>query len=264
MLDMLSPELIATYRQISQQNLTIVDLETTGYAPPMARAIEISILHASLADGIQQQQTYLINPGVRVPENITRFTGISQAMVASAEPAAEIWPTCFPLLDRGLLTAHNISFDYPFIKYELQQQGITFERSSQNQFCTVIFSRLMLPDLPSRSLPNLVQHFGFDVGRSHRAAADTMACWLLAERLLREISQESDEELCRRFGKQWLTLRDVAKLMGCRQNVAQRKINDAGLTPRISSRSKTTLYQRSAVERLVAELATPPGNEFPG
>jgi DNA polymerase III subunit epsilon len=252
---MLTKDLITAYRQISQQDLTIIDLETTGYAPPMARAIEISIIHANLADGVQRQETHLINPGVRVPEPITRYTGISQAMVTKADAAADVWPHCFPLLDQGRLTAHNISFDYSFIKYELQQQGIEFSRTSQEQFCTVIFSRLMLPELPSRSLPNLVQHFGFDVGRSHRAAADTMACWLLAERLLREVNDRSDDELLSRFGQQWLTMKDVAKMMGCRQQVALRKLTVAGLEPRISSRSKTTMYRRSDVERLVAELA---------
>jgi DNA polymerase III subunit epsilon len=243
-------EQLAFYRQISQQDLTIVDLETTGFAPPTARAIEISILHASLADGIKQQETYLINPGVRVPEQITRITGISPAMVASADDAATVWPACLPLLNQGLLTAHNIAFDYPFIRHELKTQGIEFFRSPQEQFCTVQFSRLMLPDLPSRSLPNLVRHFGFKVGRSHRAAADTMACWLLAERLLTEISQESDDILLQRFRQQWLPLRDAAKLLGCRQATALRQLTAAGLEPRLSQRSQIPMFLRSDVERV--------------
>lgn len=247
---MLSTELLTFYRQMAERNLTIVDLETTGYKPPVARAIEISIIKANLQDGIQQQITHLINPGVKVPAQITRFTGISQAMVASAEPAQDVWRQCAPLLETGVFTAHNASFDYPFVKAELKLQGQDFHKPSHNQFCTVIFSRLMLPDLPSRSLPNLVAHFGFDVGRSHRAEADTMACWLLAKLLLTEVTQTEDEILLERFGKQWLPMREVSKIFGQKTAIAQRTLYQAGLEPRISGRSKTLMYQRADVERV--------------
>ncbi|WP_264323225.1 3'-5' exonuclease [Romeriopsis navalis] len=250
---MLSTELLTFYRQMAQRDLTIVDLETTGFKPPVARAIEISIIKANLEDGIQQQVTHLINPGVRVPEHITRITGISQAMVASADQSTEIWPACLPLLETGIFTAHNAAFDYPFVKAELKLQGQTFHKPSHEQFCTVIFSRLMLPDLPSRSLPNLVEHFGFEVGRSHRAGADTMACWLLAKMLLTEVCETNDAELLQRFGKQWLPMQEVTKIFGCKQAIAQRKLHLAGLEPRISGRSKTLMYQRAEVERVFWE-----------
>ena len=189
---MLSTELLAYYRRISQGLLTVVDVETTGHRPPLSRVIEVSVLQATLAEGIQQQQTHLLNPQVKVPASITRFTGISQAMVDAAPISADVWHEYLPLLNTGILTAHNLAFDYGFLKSELNFVDVPFSRPEDEQLCTVILSRLMLPDLPSRSLPNLVEHFGFDVGRSHRAEADTLACWLLAERLLTEIQQESD------------------------------------------------------------------------
>ncbi|NJN48414.1 MAG: 3'-5' exonuclease [Candidatus Competibacteraceae bacterium] len=250
---MLSTELLTFYRQMAERDLTIVDLETTGFAPPVARAIEISIIKANLQAGLQDQITHLINPGVRVPEQITRLTGISQAMVASADRETEIWPRCWPWLSDGVFTAHNVAFDYGFVKAELKQQGYDWHKASTDQFCTVIFSRLMLPDLPSRSLPKLVEHFGFAVGRSHRAAADTLACWLLAQRLLTEVGETDDADLLERFGKQWLPMREVTQIFGCKQAIAQRKLHQAGLEPRISGRSKTLMYQRAAVERVFWE-----------
>jgi DNA polymerase III subunit epsilon len=251
---MLSTELLAFYRRMASEDLTIVDLETTGFGPPTARAIEISIIKANYRHGgFQQQVTHLINPGVRVPEMITRLTGISQAMVASADPAHEVWPQCLPLLESGTFTAHNAVFDYPFVKAELQMLGHEFHKPTEEHFCTVIFSRVMLPELPSRSLPNLVKHFQFDVGRSHRAAADTMACWLLAQRLLTELHDTDDEVLIQRFGQQWLPMREVTKIFGTRQSIAQRHLTAAGLEPRISSRSKTAMYKRSDVERVYWE-----------
>jgi DNA polymerase III subunit epsilon len=251
---MLSTDLLAFYRRIATQDLTIVDLETTGFGPPVARAIEISIIKANYRDGIQQQVTHLINPGVRVPEMITRLTGISQAMVASADPASEVWPQCLPLLASGTFTAHNAAFDYPFVSAELKLLGHEFHQPSTEHFCTVIFSRVMLPELPSRSLPNLVKHFQFDVGRSHRAAADTMACWLLAQRLLTEICETEDEVLIQRFGQMWMPMREVTKIFGTRQSIAQRHLQAAGIEPRLSSRNKTLMYKRSDVERVYWEI----------
>jgi DNA polymerase III subunit epsilon len=251
---MLSNELITFYRQLSQQDLTIVDLETTGFKPPYARVIEIAVIQANLQDGIQHQQTHLINPGDRVPENITRITGISQAMVASADDAATVWPQYLALLNQGIFTAHNVPFDYPFIKSEFAMLGTTFHRSAAEQLCTVIFSRLMLPELPSRSLPDLVKHFGFNVGRAHRAEADTMACWLLVQHLLTEINQTDDADLIKRFGQQWLPLREVAQILQCRQPEAQHQLKQAGIEPRVSSgRNAGLMYQRYQVENFFWE-----------
>lgn len=252
---MLSTDLLAYYRHVSQQLLTVVDVETSGYKPAYGRVIEVSVLQATLADGILCQKTHLINPQVSVPEKITRFTGISQAMVESAPLAAEVWPQYLPLLSTGILTAHNLSFDYSFIKAEFAKVGIEFARSRSEQLCTVILARLMLPDLPSRSLPDLVEHYGFAVGRSHRAEADTIACWLLAERLLTQILAEDDDVLLARFARQWLRLSDAADLLGCSDNRARSRLAQAGVEPHKVGRHNTPMYQRGAVERVLLESA---------
>ncbi len=247
---MISTELLAYYRQISQCLLTVVDVETTGYAPPQARVIEVSVLQATLAKGIQHQQTHLINPQVPVPAKITQFTGISQAMVDAAPFAEEVWREYWPLLNAGILTAHNLPFDYGFITTEFHQLDIEFSRPVDEQLCTVILARQMLPDLPSRSLPDLVRHFGFKVGKSHRAEADTQACWLLAERLLAEVLNEPDEVLLPRFAKQWLNLAETAAVLKCTTRQARSRLTKAGVEPRFVGRHKTPMYQRGAVEQV--------------
>jgi DNA polymerase III subunit epsilon len=246
----LSTDLLAYYRNLSCQTLTVVDLETTGAKPPLSRVIEISVLQASLAHGILQHQTSLINPQVIIPEKITQFTGISQAMVDAAPSDEAVWPIFLPLLKTGVLTAHNIAFDYPFLKSELSRLSIPFDRPQPEQFCTLQLSRILLSDLPSRSLPNLVQHFGFPVGTSHRAEADTLACWLLAERLLSEIAHEADEVLLSRFHKDWVPLSQAAELLGCSLADTHQLLECAGAEFRKSRRSGTLMYRRGAIEQL--------------
>ena len=210
----LSTDLLAFYRHVSQQPLTVVDVETTGHRAIACRVIEVSVLQATLTDGILHQQTHLVNPQVIVPAMITRFTGIDQAMVDQAPLAETVWQQYLPLLSDGVLTAHNLAFDYAFLRAEFGHLGIVFARPVADQLCTVILARLLLPDLPSRSLPELVKHFQFPVGQSHRAEADTIACWLLAKRLLTEVQNEPDASLLERFAKQWLPLGDAAALLG--------------------------------------------------
>ncbi|MBE7383908.1 MAG: 3'-5' exonuclease [Leptolyngbya sp. SIO1E4] len=251
---LLSTELLAYYRNVSQSLLTVVDVETTGSLPYRgARVIEVSILQASLADGLHHQETHLINPGVRVPPMITRVTGITQAMVSQGLFPEDVWPGCLDHLEIGVLTAHNLAFDYSFLQAEYRHLDHSFTRPVEQRLCTVLLSRLLLADLPSRSLPNLVEHFGFDVGPSHRAGADTRACWLLAERLLRQIQSEPEELLIERFGRQWIQLQDAAAILNCPQKMAQKLLDECGIESRLSKRKNRPLYRRGDVERIMKE-----------
>jgi DNA polymerase III subunit epsilon len=250
---MRSTELLAFYRGLADRDLVIADLETTGFKPPIARVTEISVIHASLRDGVRSQHTSLINSNTEVPFNITQFTGITQEMVDDAPEAESVWREYFPKLNQGVLACHNLDFDYPFMRSELQRCGIEFEKSRDDRLCTVILSRLMLPDLPSRSLPNLVKHFRFDVGQSHRAEADTMACWLLLERLLTDLLDTPDERLLKCFGKQWLTDDDAATMLGCSRQEAIALFESAGIKIRTPKRSGVRMVMRSDVERIMDE-----------
>lgn len=247
-----SRQLLQHYRALSQRSLTVVDLETTGHGARTSRVTEISVLQASLQDGILSQHTQLMNPEVLIPAMITRFTGISQAMVDAAPVSARVWPQFLPLLREHVLTAHNLSFDYAFLQAEYEGLGVAFAREPGDRLCTVALARLMLSELPSRSLPDLVRHFGFPVGRSHRAEADALACWLLAERLLREIQNEDDETLLAKFGCQWIRLRDAAALLNLSTHQARQVLQEARLTVR-TGQTGTLLYRRSQVDQVVAE-----------
>ncbi|MBW4658023.1 MAG: 3'-5' exonuclease [Drouetiella hepatica Uher 2000/2452] len=250
---MLSSELLRYYRWVSQQPLAIVDVETTGRYATTSRLTEISVIRATLAEGVLEQQTSLINPQERIPAKIVQFTGISQAMVETAPLAAEILPTFLPLLNSGILAAHNLEFDYGFLQTAFARLGLAFDRPEDQQLCTVQLSRLMLPDLPSRSLPDLVRHFQFNVGKSHRAAADTLACWLLAEQLLTEINAEEDQVLLARFARQWLPLKYAARLLGCSQAEGRSRL--AEVASRFVGRgsSGTWMYRRGDVEKVFYE-----------
>jgi len=250
----LSTELLTYYRQISTEVFTVVDLETTGGKGDRDRIIEISVLQATLKDGIQQILTDLINPQIPIPDQIVRFTGISQDMVTDVEASDQILPKYLSMLQTGILTAHNIGFDYSFLKAEYQRLGIEF--SAPKQLCTVKLSRLLLPHLPSRSLPKLVKHYNFDVGKSHRAESDAIACWLLLEKLLNQLLSAKDEEILNLFGQQWLSGEDIAVILQLPLSQVEEFLADSTIKSRFSNRRQINLYQRRGVEEL-AKTITP-------
>ena len=120
--------------------------------------------------------------------------------------------------------------------------------SRSNALRYYVLSRLMLADLPSRSLPNLVKHFNFDIGVSHRAGADTKACWLLAEILLTRIQQEPEEKILNLFRQQWIRLQDAAAMFGQRKKDILDLLIKAGLEHRLSKRQQQPLFRRGDVE----------------
>jgi len=246
-----SRKILDRYRRFANQQFTVVDLETTGGVSDRSRAIEICVIHANCKDGVIAQYTDLINPSVQVPREIVRFTGISQEMVDGGVPSDGLWPDYLDHLRQGVFTAHNLSFDYSFVQMEYRRLGINFVRPPDAQLCTVILSRLLLPHLKSRSLPNLVKHFNFKVGKSHRAAADTLACWLLLEKLFEILEIDDEELLLNRISQQWLGLEEVAKILALTPLEAKLILEAQNVTSRYSQHRRALVYQRGSIENLI-------------
>ncbi len=159
---------------------SIIDIETTGGKAVRDKITEIGIV---LHDGQQIIDTYetLINPECYIPYGITQLTGITQEMVQDAPKFYEVAKDIVQLTEGAVFVAHNVRFDYGFIKHEFLRLGYPFSRK---QLCTVRLSREAFPGLPSYSLGNLIRHFSIQTNSRHRALADAMATTELLERVL--------------------------------------------------------------------------------
>jgi len=102
-------------------------------------------------------------------------------MVLDAPKFYEVAKKIIEITEGTIFVAHNVRFDYGFIKAEFEQLGFSFSR---RQLCTVRLSRTSFPGLKSYSLGNLITHFGIKVSDRHRAMADTMATVELFEKIL--------------------------------------------------------------------------------
>ena len=165
---------------------SVVDIETTGGLKGGNRITEIGVVkvqHGKVID----TWTSLVNPERHIPGFITSLTGISDSMVYNAPVFAEI---AQPLLDKlagSIFVAHNVNFDYGFIKKECEMAGHFFKMP---KMCTVVESRKAFKGLKSYSLGNLSVHFNLNLTSHHRALADATAT---AELLLLIQQSQSSE-----------------------------------------------------------------------
>ncbi len=158
----------------------IVDIETTGGYASANGIIEIAIRIFDGEKVVEQYET-LINPGQVIPKYIQAFTGITNEMVADAPYFEEVAEQVFTLLQGNVFVAHNVNFDYSFVKNHLDHFGYTFHAK---KLCTVRLARQILPGHPSYSLGNLCHSLGIDLNNRHRAGGDADATVILFQQLL--------------------------------------------------------------------------------
>jgi DNA polymerase III subunit epsilon len=162
----------------------IVDIETTGGSHKCEKITEIAIFVHDGEKVIREFST-LVNPEKSIPYFITNLTGITNEMVAHAPKFYEIAREVVEITENCIFVAHNVSFDYHFVREEFLNLGYDFQRET---LCTVKLSRKFIPGKRSYSLGNICQELGIDINGRHRAAGDALATVKLFEVLLSEVS----------------------------------------------------------------------------
>jgi DNA polymerase III subunit epsilon len=149
----------------------IVDIETTGGHAAANGITEIAILHH---DGTQVTDRYetLINPQRSIPIYISALTGIDDDLVAEAPLFSDVAAEIYNRLHDKIFVAHNVNFDYSFLRYHLAACG--YELNTK-KLCTVRLSRKVFPGLLSYSLGKLCKQLEVSLTNRHRAGGDAEA-----------------------------------------------------------------------------------------
>ncbi len=158
----------------------IVDIEATGGSPKTARIMEIAIIIHNGERVIEEFST-LVNPEQAIDPFVIALTGISNEMVEHAPNFEAISKKILELTENRIIVAHNVRFDYNFLKNEFKRIGIRFQRRF---ICTVKMSRKFLPGHSSYSLGKLCKDLKIPIKNRHRALGDAAATAVLLEKLL--------------------------------------------------------------------------------
>ena len=135
--------------------------------------IEIGILR--IEDGIctETYRTFL-DPQRALSPWITKLTGITESDLEGAPLFAEVADDVARLLKDAIFVAHNVAFDYAFIKGEFARIDRFFEASC---LCTVRLSRLLSPRAKRHNLSAVIRRHKLSCESRHRAFDDAHALW---------------------------------------------------------------------------------------
>lgn len=171
-----------------KRKYAVIDLETTGGIPKRDKITEIAIIIFDGEKIVDEYQT-LIDPQRSIPPNITRITGITNEMVEDAPKFYEVAKKVIELTEGAIFVAHNVRFDYQFLRHEFRSLGYTY---TKRNLCTVRLSRKAFPFLKSYSLGNLIRYFGIEVENRHRAYDDAWATTILLQKIFNEQGDKKD------------------------------------------------------------------------
>lgn len=146
----------------------VVDCEATSTDPQTAEVIDLAVCVleidcAGVITGVAELKQGLRDPGMAIPQEVTRLTGISDADVAGTQFDAEDWTHLLAQCD--LLVAHNAAYDAVVLERLLP--GIR----GSDWACSM--SEIDWADLgfDGRALGYLLMQIGF-YNKGHRAMAD--------------------------------------------------------------------------------------------
>ena len=185
----------------------IIDIETCGGKFELRKGaiIDICIL---IHDGLQVVDKFstLVNPQCHISTFYTRLSGITNEMVEDAPTFAEIAKKVIEMTEGQIFVAHNVGFDYGFVKAEFASLGYKYKRET---LCTVRLARKILPKRISYSLGNLCASLGIDIEGRHRAEGDAVATAKLFDLLLR---LKADHPQYKNVGVQEIMARRIDKI----------------------------------------------------
>ncbi|MBX6388099.1 MAG: DEDD exonuclease domain-containing protein [Frankia sp.] len=161
-------------RPLADVTFVVVDLETTGTGPEVAEITEIGAVKVRGGEVLGEFAT-LVRTTEGVPPLITVLTGITDAMLATAPPLAEVLPAFLEFSRGAVLVAHNAGFDLGFLRAACQRAGYpvpAWEHLDTARLARRVITR---DETPDNRLSSLARLFRARTQPCHRALADARA-----------------------------------------------------------------------------------------
>lgn len=162
-----------------------IDLETTGLNPKVHKITEIGAVKVVNGVVTETFETF-INPRRKLESRVVELTGITDEDLKDAPFIEEQIEQILQFIGDMPILGHSVLFDYSFLKRAAVNRNLTFEKEGID---TLKIARKYLPDLESRNLGFLCEHYGIE-HKAHRALEDAMATSKLYQKLAEEFFEE--------------------------------------------------------------------------
>jgi DNA polymerase III epsilon subunit family exonuclease len=156
---------------LKNKRIVVFDFETTGIDPERDKPIELGAV--SIENGIIKEQfSTFINPGFPIPSEIIELTHITDEDVKDAPSIEDVLPDFYKFSEGAVLAAHNIDFDFAFLKNNGKPLGINFNNPIND---TLAMGRARYSTLKNHKLETLCGHLGIVNEGAHRAIYDAIS-----------------------------------------------------------------------------------------
>jgi DNA polymerase III subunit epsilon len=171
----------------------VIDVETNGLSARRHRILQIAVVNVAIGTAneavITDEWCTYARPflGRVGPSHIH---GITRESLRSAPRFADIAPDLVSRLNNAVIVAHNLDFDWPFLRKALKRSG--YRPPDARRLCTLRLSRSLDPDRTLRHrLPDVAARHGVELVNAHHALNDARATALLLPSLLAQAGDRS-------------------------------------------------------------------------
>jgi DNA polymerase-3 subunit epsilon len=167
------------------QRLVVFDLETTGLDLAVARIVTACVAIIDANGEVTDQQQWLVNPGIAIPEVATKVHGITtEKAVRKGMPAdnavLEISLRLQQLNRQLPLVAFNAPYDFTILQQEALRYG-HFPLSPNPVVDPLVIDRELRFGSGKRNLVMLCSLYGVKLADAHNSTADAIAAGRLAQ-----------------------------------------------------------------------------------
>lgn len=150
------------------------DLETTGINISKDRIVEISILKV-YPDGKEETKTWLVNPEIHIPAEVTAIHGISDEDVKDKPTFKQLAKEINNMIKDSDLGGFNSNrFDIPLLAEEMLRADLDFDMKNR----VAIDVQAIFHKMEQRTLSAAYKFYcNKDLNNAHSAEADTIATY---------------------------------------------------------------------------------------
>jgi DNA polymerase-3 subunit epsilon/CBS domain-containing protein len=152
-------------------NPVVIDTETNGLDVTNARIIQLGAV--CIADGQVRHDAvleFLVNPNEPIPAATTAIHGISDQMVADADPFGVVAAPFVKFIGDAAILGHNVGFDLAMLTREFSLAGMDWV--TPPFLDTMSLARIVNPVLPNYSLDLVAEWLNIDIENRHSALGD--------------------------------------------------------------------------------------------
>jgi DNA polymerase III subunit epsilon len=171
--------------------LVFLDIEATGLNVASDRIVEISMLKV-LPDQTTEIMTQRVNPGMPIPEIVTKIHGIRDEDVAACPQFKDIGHTLLNFIGNADLAGYNSNkFDIPMLAEEFLRAELDFDLSAKRLIDVQNIYHFMEP----RTLQAAYRFYcNGDLKNAHQAEADVFATYEVFKAQLKKYEHSFAED----------------------------------------------------------------------